>query len=132
MTKVEFILNEQDKYIGFRVEGHTGLAAQGEDILCAAVSMVSQATLLGIITTVVADAEVQMNKQTALMAVLVIDNDQRKLEDVDLLIKVMHSALGSIEPQYNQYISIEVTDVRASKSSAQLWSRIKKMREVKV
>lgn len=38
MIRVTIYQNASDKYCGFRMEGHAGFAAYGNDIVCAAVS----------------------------------------------------------------------------------------------
>lgn len=45
MTKVLFFVDSDGKYKGFRIDGHTGYADNGEDIVCAAVSALSQNTV---------------------------------------------------------------------------------------
>ncbi len=39
MIRVTVYQNDSDKYCGFRMEGHAGYAAYGNDIVCAAVSV---------------------------------------------------------------------------------------------
>lgn len=39
MINIILYQNEQDEYIGFRMEGHAGYAVHGQDIVCAAVSV---------------------------------------------------------------------------------------------
>lgn len=39
MINITIYQNEQDVYTGFRMEGHAGYAEHGEDIVCAAVSV---------------------------------------------------------------------------------------------
>ena len=38
MVKVTVYQNQDDVYYGFRMEGHAGFAAYGNDIVCSAVS----------------------------------------------------------------------------------------------
>lgn len=129
MTKVTFVMDNQIKYIGFIIVGHTGYSIQGEDILCAAVSMVSQSVLTGIIHVIGADAEVSINAKEALMSMLVLDSDVRMVEDADLLIRTMHQSLMAIESEYSKYLEVEILDVADTKYS-ELWQRLKTMREV--
>ena len=46
MTKIAFIHSE-GVLVGFDAHGHTGYADAGEDIVCAAVSALTQATVIG-------------------------------------------------------------------------------------
>ncbi|WP_456400220.1 ribosomal-processing cysteine protease Prp [Mesoaciditoga sp.] len=47
MTKCEFLFHN-DRYVGFRFYGHVGIDKKGKDIVCAAVSAVTQATIIGL------------------------------------------------------------------------------------
>ncbi|NPV27192.1 MAG: ribosomal-processing cysteine protease Prp [Firmicutes bacterium] len=48
MVNVQFFYNEQGEIIGFEVEGHAEYAPYGEDIVCAALSVLAQTTVLGL------------------------------------------------------------------------------------
>lgn len=48
MTLIEIFFDENEKIYGFRVKGHSGYAKKGEDIVCAAVSALTETALLGI------------------------------------------------------------------------------------
>lgn len=47
MTTVE-VFHKGDYIVGFRATGHTGYGEEGEDIVCAAVSAITQTALLGL------------------------------------------------------------------------------------
>lgn len=48
MVSLEVTRNEQDMITGYRVSGHAGYAEEGEDIICSAVSALTQAPLMGL------------------------------------------------------------------------------------
>ena len=48
MISIEIFTNEGGMIAGYCVSGHSGTAAHGEDIICAGVSALTQAALLGI------------------------------------------------------------------------------------
>ncbi|WP_313990465.1 ribosomal-processing cysteine protease Prp [uncultured Selenomonas sp.] len=48
MISAEILTNEDGMITGYRVSGHSGTAAHGEDIVCAGVSALTQSALLGI------------------------------------------------------------------------------------
>ena len=61
MTKVDIFIN-QDGYIhGFQAKGHSGYAVHGEDIVCAAISALTQATVIGL--TEVLKLEVEFSRK---------------------------------------------------------------------
>ena len=47
-TAVAFFRRLDGAYVGFRAQGHTGYARAGADIVCAAVSALTQTTLNGL------------------------------------------------------------------------------------
>lgn len=48
MISVEIFTNDSGMIAGYRVSGHSGTAARGQDIVCAGVSALTQSALLGI------------------------------------------------------------------------------------
>ena len=48
MIKAELFSGKDGRLVGFRVSGHSGTAARGEDIVCAGVSALVQSAALGI------------------------------------------------------------------------------------
>ena len=48
MIKIEVSRNEQGMITGYRVSGHAGYAEEGEDIICSAISALTQAPLMGL------------------------------------------------------------------------------------
>lgn len=48
MIEIKIFLTIAGKISGFSVTGHSGLAARGQDIVCAGVSALTQTALLGI------------------------------------------------------------------------------------
>ncbi|NPV90199.1 MAG: ribosomal-processing cysteine protease Prp [Firmicutes bacterium] len=47
MIKVEVQRNPRGEIVALRVQGHSGYAARGEDIVCAGVSTLAQSAVLG-------------------------------------------------------------------------------------
>lgn len=48
MIQVEIVRNKEERIAQFRVQGHANAGPHGEDIVCAAVSALTQTALLGI------------------------------------------------------------------------------------
>jgi uncharacterized protein YsxB (DUF464 family) len=48
MVTVELYLDEKNLIKGFSVEGHSGYAPHGEDIVCSAISTLTQTAVLGL------------------------------------------------------------------------------------
>ncbi len=47
MTNCEFLFNDK-RYVGFEFYGHVGLGTKGNDVVCAAISAITQATIMGL------------------------------------------------------------------------------------
>ena len=58
MTRV-LIFKKKDRISGFEISGHTGYAEEGSDIVCSAVSSVSQMALLGVDSNEIARLEAE-------------------------------------------------------------------------
>ena len=59
---------EGDRIVSFQVEGHSGLAPQGEDILCAAVTSAVRLTECAINDVLGLEAGVKMKPEKALLS----------------------------------------------------------------
>ena len=49
MVRVELFKDQKNMVRSFRVEGHTGYADHGEDIICAGISAITQTALVGLL-----------------------------------------------------------------------------------
>lgn len=108
MTRVEFI-KRGNAYAGFEAHGHTGYAQSGEDIVCSAVSALTQTTLIGIIQTVGAEAEYCI-EDGGIRCMLTEENAEKR-EKCELLIRVMYEGLCNIEKNYGKYLSVSEREV---------------------
>src|SRR5690554_5467180 len=79
--------------IGFVVEGHAGSGEYGKDIVCAAVSAVAQAALLGIMD--LSEDEVSYEKRPGFMAVTV-DLKIARRQDVSAILRTFELAVRAI------------------------------------
>ena len=64
MTKVVFYLNEKGDISGFEASGHAGYGVSGSDIVCAAISALTQATAGGLSEVVKAPIQTRMDEDT--------------------------------------------------------------------
>ena len=70
-THVTFYLHADGSVSGFRAEGHSGYAAYGEDILCAAISALTQTTLLGLLNVIGIPVTYELDDEVGLVDVRV-------------------------------------------------------------
>lgn len=94
----------------FVVEGHAYAADPGQDIVCAAVSVLSQTTVLALhqIAHVAIEYEV---KNGYLKCKLPTNLTKKELYETKLLIDTMLLGLNNIQESYPQYIEIHDKEV---------------------
>ncbi len=109
MTKICVYRNNGD-IVKYTVEGHTEYAESGEDIVCAAVSSLTMATLNGL--TDVANIVVGYEMRDAYLEVVlpeVLTKTERT--HADILLKTLVLSLKNLEEQYGEYITITELEV---------------------
>ena len=99
MTTVKFF-KDKNIYTGFECFGHTGFSDAGTDILCSAISALTQSTYLGI--SKVLNLKCDMEKYDGYFKVIVLE-DPLKAQD---LFKTLKLALEDIKLGNEKYIQI--------------------------
>ncbi len=104
MTKIS-VYKKGSHIVGYVVEGHTGYAEEGSDIVCAAVSTVATHTLNGL--TEVVKIPVGYEVRDAYLECIVPDNlSEEERKQSDILLDAMYQTLKNLEEQYKEYITI--------------------------
>ncbi|MCR5610998.1 MAG: ribosomal-processing cysteine protease Prp [Clostridiales bacterium] len=98
--------------VGFTAKGHSGYADKGEDIVCAAISALTETAYLGVTELAKADAEaVQKDGELRLMLKPEVSGLSR--EKAELILETMLLGLRSIEENYSDYLKILKREVKA-------------------
>ena len=105
MTEVTIYKNEKKESVGFRAYGHAGYAAEGEDIVCAAISILTINTMNAI------------EKYTDTTASLVADDEEGMIEfridnpsnETTLLLDTMILGLETLADDENYADFIDLT-----------------------
>lgn len=106
MTKIQIFINGDD-IIGFSAEGHTGFAERGEDIVCAAISVLTQTAVIGLKQEIGLDVKVQM-KDGMLSCMLPESIRDEFWQQGQVVLRVMYAGLRAILQEYgDQYLDIE-------------------------
>jgi hypothetical protein len=108
MTKAVFTV-KNGRIVQVASKGHTGYAAEGEDIVCAAISAVLQGAALGVMQ--IARAKVQYSvddKKGALRLALEDGQDEKVTHDAEIILRTALIAAQDIAASYSQYVSVEV------------------------
>lgn len=105
MTVVHFIRN-QHGITGFEVSGHSGYADYGNDIVCAAISSLTQTTVLGLRNVVQVDVTVEI-KDGYLECRLPKKLSAELWRDSQLVMNILYVGLKGIEEEYQDFLRIE-------------------------
>jgi len=105
MVKVTLYYDQDDRVTGFEVEGHAGFAAYGEDIVCAAVSILAQTAVMGLEHFLDPKPEVKVEKGflSCRLPDLMPDIDFNR---ADAILKAMALGLESTRNQYSEHVKI--------------------------
>ena len=96
--------SKQDQYSGFEVTGHAGFADEGEDIVCAAVSVLAINTVNSIDEFTEDDYEVEQASDGGFLRVRFTEVPGEK---TSLLMDSLVLGIRSIEADYgNEYITL--------------------------
>ncbi len=98
-------LTESGNYAGFTVKGHSGSAPRGKDIICAAVSAITQSALIGL--DEVANIPNTYTISDGFIKCELPDNiDEAKAQKAQVILQTMHLGVQSIREQYPEFVRI--------------------------
>ena len=106
-TAVAFYRRSDGALVGYRVEGHSGYAEAGEDIVCAAVSVLTQTTLNGLQDVIRVPVMYEIDDRTAFLeARLTPEANENQLRQAQILLETLHQGLQAIERSYPRNVRI--------------------------
>ena len=109
MTKVTIYKNEKNECVGFRVSGHAGYAEEGEDIVCAAISILVINTMNAIETFTDAIFSQQADETQGVIEFHIT----KQTKETTLLLDTMVLGLQTLESskEYQDYIDLIFEEV---------------------
>ena len=106
-TAVAFYREPGGTLVGYRAEGHTCYAEAGSDIVCAAVSALTQATLNGLQSVLKAPVISTIDDRSAsLEAILAPEATEEQRRQAQLLLRTLLEGLQAIERSYPRNVRI--------------------------
>lgn len=106
MTRICIFRTAKGDIAGFEAKGHTGYGETGLDIVCSAISAVTQTALMGITELLKLDAGVTVKKGN-LYCMLDKNIDESAQKAANLIFETMLLGLGSIKQNYHDnYLEI--------------------------
>ena len=104
---VAFYRRADGTLTGYRAQGHTGYAEAGSDIVCAAVSALTQTTLNGLKSVLKAPVVYEIDDQSALLeAYLAPEATDTQVEQAQLLLRTLLEGLEAIQRSYPRNVRI--------------------------
>ena len=111
MTKAVFTVKE-GRIVRIEVNGHTGYAAEGEDVVCAALSAVLQGAVLGVMQVARAKVEYHTDDRKGQMKfALAAGQDEAVLHDAEVILRTALVASKDIAEGYSQFVKVEVKEL---------------------
>ena len=106
-TNIVFYTDAQQRLTGFKVQGHSGYAFEGQDIVCAAVSALTQTILNGLKSVQrLPMVSVLDDKKAFLEAILSDKASNEEIEKAQTLLQTLLEGLQAIEQQYPKYVHV--------------------------
>ncbi len=105
MVKAE-IYYEEGRRKGFVVQGHAGAAEPGQDIVCAAISALTQTVLLGLNTYLTVKPVWELEDNGYLECWLPESLSGADAEKAALLLGTLELGLQCMEESYGQYLKV--------------------------
>ncbi|WHH58163.1 ribosomal-processing cysteine protease Prp [Petroclostridium sp. X23] len=109
MIHVDVFKDKKNNIVKYIIYGHSGYAKVGSDIVCAAVSSVSQSAVLGLtrVLNIQVGLEVRESmKEPYLECVLPQELSADLREKANIILETMLLTLREFEEQYRKYIRI--------------------------
>jgi uncharacterized protein YsxB (DUF464 family) len=112
MTNVTIHKRQNGQIVGYRVKGHSGYAEHGSDIICAALSTLSQATVLGLKTVVGVKVDIIVG-DADLQCYVRLQSVESKEMLVDALMRTFYETIKVLTEDdiYSKYIKLSIKNI---------------------
>ena len=116
MTKIKIFKNNGGNIIGYSLEGHTGYGMEGQDILCAAISILSQTALIALneVCNINQDRiDYRIDEQEGFLSVSIpTDINYETMKNTQIVFRTMEVGIKSLIEVYPDYITLEYGEVQ--------------------
>ena len=108
MTNV-LIEKKENSIVKVTCDGHTNYGAQGEDIVCAALSSIVQTAVLGLLTVANIDVSCNRDDKRGFLELIVPDNlSESQRHDADVILNTMLMGVSDLYEGFSDFIELEV------------------------
>ena len=106
-TTVTFLKRSDGALLGYRANGHSGYAEAGADIVCAAISALTQTTLNGLRNVLKAPVMFDQDDDGAFIeAILTPEASEDQIRQAQLLLVTLLEGLQAIQREYPRNLRI--------------------------
>ena len=106
MTTVTVFRRPDGSLSGFDCRGHANYADAGGDIVCAAISALTQGTLNGLLNVLQAPVDYRIDEKDGILTASLGEVPEGKRAGAQLLLETLVSALQSIEADYARFLRV--------------------------
>lgn len=108
MTKVT-VTKHNNRIIVVECDGHTGYGAEGEDIVCAALSSVVQTAALGLLQVAGVALDLQRDASKGYLRMeLPRGLDDKTMHDCQVILNTMLLGVADLNEGFSDYVELEV------------------------
>lgn len=109
MIKIIFY-KKNNLLFGFEANGHSGYAETGSDIVCSAVSSMTQMAVVGLSEVLNLKLNTKKDKNGYLLCKLSEKNTSEAITKAQDFLKTLLISLEDVEKDYKKFIKLEVKD----------------------
>lgn len=110
MIHVTF-LRSQGRLVGFDCTGHADYAEAGQDIVCSAVSALTQTAVLGLVEVAHIPAGYSISEDGSLHCVIGRDTTDAQGDEAALLLNTLSAGLHAVDESYPGYLKFGCKEV---------------------
>lgn len=107
MITVKIFRNNKNEIVSFLIDGHAGYDAKGKDIVCAAVSAVTNMALIGLNEKLKLKLKLEKNDGGYLRVTLPDDISHEDMIIAQFLLESLVTEFSDIEQNYGKYLLVK-------------------------
>lgn len=113
MTDVLIFRNTEGSIVGFEADGHAGYANPGEDIVCSAISVLTQTAIIALNRVCeIEEHKIEYSIRDGYLSLKLFDALSRcKRDKASIVLETMLVGLESLEEQYPEFITLKSREV---------------------
>ncbi len=107
MTIVK-VTRKNGHVVSLRADGHTGYGAEGEDIVCAALSSVIQTAVLGLMRVAGINVGFEADAEGGVLDLVIPELSDEDRHNADMILDTMLCGIADLHEGYSDFIELEV------------------------